>query len=196
MQNPETARRDQAAAHVVYDKVTGQILGRFRRYDAVEGRLQHAEPDETLEAFRRDATLLARVTDGDPGNLAVAISHLASEESARGLRVAPATGAVEALPRIRLFSDREALDGDGEDTLTLSIDVVGEGNAVVSSYIGEIKVSTTNGKLSARAGLVTAQGGRAGLTLTSTRETIDEVRIRARATDGTALPGELTVRFE
>ncbi|MGH2586070.1 MAG: hypothetical protein ACRDJE_14245 [Dehalococcoidia bacterium] len=182
-------------AHVVYDRVTGRVLGRYRLLDAATGAFREADQEEVLALFK-DQKTLARLTEADPANLGAAAARVEPGARLASLRVSPASGAIENRPRIRLHTDRDALEGDGEDSVTLSIDVIGERDAVIGDYSGEIKVSTTHGKLSARAGLIKAEKGRAALTLTSTRETIDEVRVRAVAPDGTAQPAETVLRFE
>jgi hypothetical protein len=191
------SRRDDEGdqSYIVFDRANGQILGRYRVLDAVTNRYVAADPDEVADLFTDELTL-SRLTDGDRKNLAAAPARFTTEASLAAMRVTGPDGRVEPRPRIRMRADRDALEGDGEDFVTITIDVVDERDRVRSGYDGAIKVQTTHGKLSARAGLVRATKGRASVTLTSTRETIDEVRVSAQAAGGDVQSGEITLSFE
>ena len=180
-------------AQLVYSRATGQVLGRYRVFDVESGAYREAGGDEALALFG-DRNTMARVTGTE--DLAVLTVNLEPGARLSDLRVSTAEGTVESRPRILLRAERDAIEGNGEDSVELTVDIVDEQDTVVRDFGGEIKVTTTHGKLSERAGLVRAKAGRARLTLTSTRETIDQVRVRATAPDGTAQAAEITLSFE
>jgi hypothetical protein len=171
-------------SQVVFDRDTGNVLATFRKLDAASGELVAAGGDEALG--------LVGAADDEAARLAVL--SVATEATAP-VRVEPERGEVMLPPRLRLRIDREELEGNGEDAATISIDVVDEAGTGVPGYRGRVHVSTTRGRLSARAGDIELEDGRGSLTLTSVRETVDAVTVRAAAPDGSLLPGEATLRF-
>jgi hypothetical protein len=183
-------------AHIVYDKATGRIVGRFRKYDATRNEFSHSEPDEVLSAFNADEQVLARLTDGDPQNLSVLTATLPKTSSLNALLVSSKRKALVQKPRLRLRTDRETLEGDGQDSITISIDVVDEKDRIVRDYKGEIQITTSRGKLSARGGVVAIDRGQGSVGLTSVRETVNRVEVSAKAPDGSAVSDDLLLRFE
>jgi hypothetical protein len=153
--------------HAVFDRDSGRVLATFRKLDVASGEFVSVSEDEVLDLVRGD------------------------EEDAK-LSVA---AEVTAPPSLRLSVDREELEGNGEDAATISIAVVDESGKTAGGYSGPVHVSTTRGRLSARAGDVELENGHGSLTLTSVRETVDSVIVRATASDGSLTPGEVTLRF-
>jgi hypothetical protein len=192
----EDEDRGTPRTRLVYDRTTGRILARYRCLDATTNQYRDVDPAAVLDAFRGDETLVSRVADRDPANLATTSASAADNAGVHLLRVEPRSGRVRAQPKLRLRSNRDAIDGDGVDSLTIDIDVVGDRGTVLGSYEGDVKVTTTHGKLSVRAGLVHLERGRAAITLTSTCETIDAVYLQVQAAEGSLAPARLTLRFE
>lgn len=192
----QTGGYQQTLTHVVYDKTNGRVLGRFRRYDVTDDEYCECEPDEVLAMFSGDERVLGRVADGNVHNLAVLTTTLPSAAKLDVMRVSAKRQVLVSLPRLRLRADRDVLEGDGEDSVTIYIDVVDEQGPVLRDYEGEIHVTTTRGKLSARGGRAAVKGGQGSLTLTSVHETVDQVWVRARAPDGSAVSDELLLSFE
>jgi hypothetical protein len=184
--------------HVIYDKVTGRVLGRYREFhleeEPAEGYVSDA--GQVLEMFGQDEAMLARVTDGDINNLELMPVEADVTERVTQMLVSSKRNNLVHLPRLRLRTERDVLSGDGEDSITISIDVVNERNRIVRKYKGQVLVTTTRGKLSERGGRVEVQRGQAELTLTSVPETIDRVFVRVRAPDGSAMPDALELSFE
>jgi hypothetical protein len=181
-------------SHAVYDRTTGRVLATYRRLDVKTGKMVPDTEDEVLDLVRGDESLVAETTDGDPGNLATLVVE-AERAPAAAVRVAPERGRLVVPPRIRLMAERDELEGDGEDSLEISIDIVDASDKPVGDYRGPVHVSTSRGRLSARGGDLELDDGRGKLALTSVRETVDEVTVRATVPDGSLVPGELTVRF-
>jgi hypothetical protein len=158
-------------SHAVFDRDSGRVLATVRKLDVATGELVSVSETEALDL----------VPAGDDVKL--------------GVRVEPERGELVNPPRLRLRVDREELEGNGRDEAEISIDVVDESGVSVRGQGGTVHVSTTRGRLSARAGDVELEDGRASLTLTSVPETVDAVTVRASAPDGSLLSGEVTLRF-
>jgi hypothetical protein len=196
MSSSQSGGQERALNHMVYDRTNGRILGRFRRYDVTRDEYCECAPDEVLALFSGDDTIVSRVTDGDMRKLAVLTTTLTSTANPGALSVSENRRALVSRARIRLRADRDLLEGNGEDSITVYIDVVDDQGRVLRDYQGEIHVSTDRGKLSARGGQVAVQGGQGSLTLTSVRETVDRVWVRAKTLDDSAMSDALLLRFE
>ena len=187
---------DQGITHVVYDKTTGRIVGTLRHYDLLSGEYRQSDPEKVLELFASDKVALSKVTDGDVDNLAVTATVLPPEAKVSALRFSARRKSLVTRPRLRLRSDRDAIEGDGVDSVTLYIDVIDEGGSVMREYQNEVHVTTTRGKLSTKGGRVNVEAGQGSIVLTSVRETVDRVDVKARTPDGSAVSDELTLSFE
>jgi hypothetical protein len=187
---------DQGITHVVYDKTTGRILGTLRHYDMVSGEYGHYDPDKVLELFASDKAVLAKITDGDVSNLAMTATALPTAAKISEMRFSAQRQTLVPRQRLRLRSDREVLEGDGEDSLTIFIDVVDEDGRIQRDYQSEVHVTTTRGKLDAKGGRVAIENGRGKVVLTSVRETVDRVQVKARTPDGSAVSDEMMLSFE
>lgn len=194
--NPSQPESDQEITHVVYDKTTGRIVGTLRHYDVASGEYSHYDSDKVLELFASDKTTLSKITDGDVRNLAMTAAVLPSNVKASTLRFSARRQTLVARPRLRLRADREVLEGDGQDSLTLYIDVVDEEGRIQRDYQSEVHVTTTRGKLAAKGGRVVIENGQGNVSLTSVRETVDRVQVKARTPDGSATSDEMTLSFE
>lgn len=191
-----SASSESMPMHIVYDKTNGRIIGRYRRYDLSEEGYTHADPEEVLGLFRNDEKVLANVKEGEAANLGVLTTGMPAHTKLSNLRVSEKRGLLVDRPRLRMRADRDAIEGDGQDSLTISIDVVDSRDTILRDYDGEIHVTTSRGKLSARGGRVTLERGQASVTLTSVRETVDEVIVQARSLDRSLSFAQLIVRFE
>ncbi|HEX8492156.1 MAG TPA: hypothetical protein VF658_04890 [Pyrinomonadaceae bacterium] len=190
---PEDAEK---VTHVVYDKATGRIVGTLRHHDMVSGKDTAYDTDKVLELFSGDQAVLSKITDGDVSNLAVMTTSLPATSNVRTLRFSDKRQALVMRPRLRLRADREVLEGDGKDAVTLSIDVIDEEGRVLRDYQGEVLVTTTRGKLSTKGGRVKVEAGQGSVILTSVRETVDRVQVKARMPDGSAASDEMMLSFE
>jgi hypothetical protein len=186
-----------APAQLVYDRTTGRPLGRFRRLQVTDNAYRERDPDEVLTLFGDDDGVLARVADGDPRNLAVMTAELPAGARLGALRISRKRGAIVERPRLRLRAEREVLEGDGEDSVTIHVEVVdGRGKVLRDDAERDVRLTTSRGKLSAHGGRLTLEQGVGSLTLTSVRETVDRVRLRARDPRGGAAGDEIVLRFE
>jgi hypothetical protein len=183
---------------VVYDAVTGRVLGTYREYAVGDAAEAQPPQDEAriLDLFGADEGALSRVTDGDIANLAALTIEPGALDRPGQMAVSGKRKALVRLPRLRLRSERDVLEGDGKDAVALTIDVLDAQDRVVRDYQGTVHVTTTRGKLSTRGGRTEVKQGQAELTLTSVPETVARVVVRVTAPDGTAAPGELRLRFE
>lgn len=188
--------RESIQTHIVYDRISGRVFGRFRRYDVTQDEYCQCDPEEVLDLFRSDDKVLERVTDGDIHNLAVLTTALPSTVDLSNMQFSSTRQALVSKPRLQLRTDRDVLEGDGEDSITISIDVVDEQNCPQRDYQGEIQVTTTRGKLSARGGRVSIEQGHGSVTLTSVKETVDRVWVRACDQNNLAISDTLLLRFE
>jgi hypothetical protein len=187
---------DEKVTHVVYDKTTGRILGTVRHFDVVSGKETSYDEDKVLGLFSGDQAVLSKVTNGDVSNLAVMTTSLPNTTNINSLRFSDKRQALVPRQRLRLRTDREVIEGDGEDSVTLYIDVVDEDGRVQRDFEGKVHVTTTRGKLDAKGGRVAIENGRGKVVLTSVRETVDRVRVQAKTPDGSAVSDEMTLSFE
>lgn len=175
--------------HVVYDPDTGRVLGTLR----------HDRPAETADEPPVDEALLATflpsgATAATPRLLSAKVD-VATRARLGSLRVDVPTGTLRPVPRLVLDTERSTLEGDGQDTVTVTIRVVDEDGSVVDDFGGEVHVRATRGKLSARGGNVRLERGRGELRLTSVPETVDEVLVSVASPDSAAAPGRTTLAF-
>lgn len=187
---------ENALTHIVYDKTTGRILATHRSYDLREEQFRESDRNDVLSMFKRDPAILSRATDEDAGQLSVLTTKIPHATALREMRVSPKHETLVSRPRLRLRSDREALEGNGEDSVSIFIDVVNNQGEILRDYQGEVHVTTSRGKLSARGGRVNVERGQGKFTLTSGRETVDKVDVHAATTDGSALSHRIALSFE
>jgi hypothetical protein len=193
-QNPKASQ-----VYLIYDRPSGRVLGRFRR---VSFAAESGEADSAaiLDLFRNDSSVLRRLTNGDPKNLAVLL-HRAGADSGtdadvRRLHVSAKRQAVEPLPSLRLRSDRDALKGDGQDSVAIQVDVVDEQGRILRKFQGKLIATTSRGKLSEPGGNIRLKNGQATFNLTSTAETVSRVLVRVRDPNGGASSDSLVFRFD
>ena len=187
---------DEKVTHVVYDKTTGRIVGTLRHYDMLSGKETDYDTDKVLELFSGDQAVLSKVTNGDVSNLAVMTTSLPATSNVNSLRFSDKRQSLVPRQRLRLRTDREVLEGDGNDSVTIYIDVVDEDGRIQRDYQSEVHVTTTRGKLSTKGGRVKVEAGQGNVVLTSVRETVDRVQVKARTPDGSAVSDEMTLSFE
>lgn len=183
----------QDLSYIIYDKVTGLPVGRHRHFDAVANKLVEADEEEILALYAGDDDMLQRVTDRDAGNLAVLKASLPEAQGRMRMRINK--NKLVEQPTLVMYSDKDELEGDGEDSATLSIILQNDKGKAVAKAKDELLVTTTRGKLSARGGLLRLENGRATLTLTSVPETVQVVTVRCELVSGGAEPAEVRLAF-
>jgi hypothetical protein len=197
MPSERTDDLQPALTHVIYDRTTGRPVGRFRRFDVTGDACGEIPAEEVLALFGGDDGILTRVADGDPRNLAVVTAELPAATRLDTLRMSTKHSRLVERPRLRLRAEREVLEGDGEDSVTIHVELVdGRGKALRGDAERGVHLTTSRGKLSARGGRLILEQGVGSLTLTSVRETVDRVRLRARDPRGGAAGDEIVLRFE
>jgi hypothetical protein len=182
--------------YVVFDRETGRIVGTYGVLEAGTGVYREQSEDEIRELFA-GSTPGAAELDTAPalGVLGIDVQQGAIGVSMPELRVDPSEGQLVPRPRIQLSADRDSITGDGEDSAHITIRVTDAEGVPDQAFSGEVRVSTTHGRLSEPGGRVTLGDGAATITLTSTPETIDRVLVTARDTRQLAVTGTLRLEF-
>lgn len=196
MDSNSNQRADARIPHyVLYDKVTGTAIGRHRYFDLPANQYVEveAEDDNTVALFADDKSTLDRVSENSAANLAVLKTELTLGASLRNLRVTK--NRLVEQPRLVMYSDKDELEGNGEDSATLTIMLENDKGKAIAKAKDEVLVTTTRGKLSARGGLLKLENGRATLTLRSVPETVQVVTVRCELVDGGAEPAEVRLAF-
>ena len=188
-----TSSENQDVSYIVYDKVTGLPIGRHRHLDAVANKLVAADEEEILSLYAADEGTMQRVTDADAANLAVIQANLPEAQARFKMRIIK--DRLVEQPKLVMFSDRDELEGNGEDKATLTIQVQDDKGKVISKANDAVLVTTTRGKLSERGGEIVLEKGRASITLTSVPETVRVVTVRAELVKGGAKPVEIRLAF-
>jgi Invasin, domain 3 len=189
----QTIYENQDVSYIVYDKVTGLPIGRHRHLDAVANKLVEVDEEEILSLYAADEAAMQRVTDADAANLAVIQASLPEAQARFRMRVA--RDRLVEQPKLVMFSNRDELEGNGEDKATLTIQLQDDKGKVISKANDAVLVTTTRGKLSERGGEIVLERGRASLTLTSVPETVRVVMVRAELVNGGAEPAEIKLAF-
>lgn len=189
---------EEAVTHVVYDPDTGRILGRMRHDRGLGDDPDHDHGAEGCHCADDPAVLAAFAEEGAGGKAPPQLLDAPQQLPGRlsGLRVDLHSRRLVSLPHLVVDPERNVLEGDGQDTVTIEIRAVDEEGAVVDGFSGEVHVETGRGKLSARGGNVRLERGRATVRLTSVAETVDAVPVVVRATDGGATTARTSLAFE
>jgi len=188
-----TSTGEPDLSYIVYDKVTGLPVGRHRHFDAVENKLVEIDEVDIITLYADDETTLQKVTDHDGANLAVLKATLPDMQARLKMRVTK--NRLVEQPKLVMVSDRDELEGNGEDSATLTIMLQNDKGKVLTKADDMVLVTTTRGKLSTRAGLVTLEKGRATLSLRSVAETVQVVTVRCELQNGGAEPTEIRLEF-
>jgi hypothetical protein len=182
--------------YVVFDPDTGRIVGTYGMLDAESGEYREQSEEDVRAIFGSPEPGAAEA--GAASALEVlkldareAVSSVSSAE----LRVDPSEGRLIPRPRIQLAADRDSITGDGEDSTQITITVTDAAGVRDQGFAGEVRASTTHGRLSEPGGRVTLRDGAATITLTSTPETIDRIRVTVRDTQRLAVTGEVELEF-
>jgi hypothetical protein len=192
VQTPESS----GAHYVVYDKTSGQILHRHSRF-SLGSNARNEVPVEHIKA------MLA--LDQSSGYAAVkrnteniGILRLPSDQvnpPKHRMMVDVAREAIVPMPALRLSAKKLEVLGDGKDSADIDIEVLAADGKTTSPFNGQIKLTTSRGKLSARGGVVDVVNGRARVSLTSVPETVSVVSVSATALKGVCADGDLRLEF-
>jgi hypothetical protein len=204
----ESESKSPALTYVVLDKRSGRILHMHRSYRVVEERqgereiLTSTSSECDSEYIRKmvegDPVLMSTVTDRDPRNLDVISTSIIPERDSpvsTGFFYDAKTKTLLPRPRIQIHTDKTALEGNGDESTVLNIRIVDDEGAVIVAFEGQIKVSTTRGKLSEHGGIVKIKKGVGEIRLFSPKETVDRVQVAARSVDRRCATGYLDLEF-
>lgn len=175
--------------YVVFDRSTGAVLGISTHFDAGTGDYREQSLDQVVHQF---GGLLGGRTAKEVDVLDV---DLPAEAFQQGYHVDVHRRQLVPKHQIRLEAARVGLEGDGNDSTEIVITVVDGSGKVVKGFEGEIRVSTSRGRLSHKGGRVKARGGTCRVTLTSAPETVEHVVVSARDPAGRCDPGAVTIEF-
>jgi hypothetical protein len=188
------APRATVPTYIIYNAKTGAILQRHRSFCAQTDAYIECDEKALLKQFRDDDDLLDLV--GSKDDIAILRADLPETlRSTRGFRVDPRKRALIARDRIVLTPERTEIEGDGSDNIRIVLHIENPKGDQSTSFNGQVKISVSRGKISARKGIVDVSKGRAEFTLTSVAETADRVSLRATAVDGSLSPAIITVAF-
>jgi hypothetical protein len=180
--------------YAVFDPDTGRIVGTYGVLDADTGEYREQSEAEVRAMF--DGSEPARVAAGtELGVLPLDAERVPLGSNHSRFLVDPHERRLVRRPCLRLATDNSEITGDGEDSAEIAVKVVDADGATDERFAGEIRVSTTHGRLSVPGGRVSMTGGTATVTLTSTPETIDRVVVTARDPRGVAETGWLDLEF-
>lgn len=182
------AKKEQRRAYVIYDQGTGAVVSTHTAEDA-EGHTIKAAAKEIIDLYRSGAP------EGEERKLAVLEVDEEPVASGVPLLADPKQGTVSIAPMLRLRADRTELEGDGEDSIDIDVEVVDQRDRVVQGFDGDVVVTTTRGRLSERGGRLSLAKGRGTIRLTTVPETVLAVRVTAMQPEGLAAPGNLDLAF-
>lgn len=181
--------------YVGYDTTTGRIVHTHSEFSVAENKYVTIPLEDLKAQFSADPTVVSRVRDGNPDHLDFikVESHQAAEPIGR-LCVDPEHRTLVLRPHLALSSTSSELVGDGDDQAEIVI-VLTRGHGRVHGATGDVRVTTTRGRLSARGGVVSLVDGRATIGLTAANETVRRVRVTAAAVDAVWASGHLELEF-
>lgn len=186
---------EQQPQYIVYDKQTGEIVNVHSRFSVTEDKYVEIPTEELRSTLSKDESIVKRLSGGDAGNLDVIADPGGGVRSRTGFKVDVRARKLVAKPSLRLKADKSEITGDGEDSVSIEIQAVGEDGKTDLGFDDTLKVTTTRGKLSERGGVIEMRQGKARITLTSVDETVDHVQIVATSMRGSAAPGSVSVEF-
>jgi len=187
--------KNAAVVHLVYDKKNGRIVQKHTSFDIEKDAYCKCDLKEIIDLIRNDSITLQRVTNQDPGNLDVIIVKDFPLVSSADLIVDVKNKRIIKRPRIKLSANKYEIVGDGQDSTLLEVEILDDKGKILKKYSGNIKVTTSRGRLSAKKGLIKVEGGKGNITLTSANETVDRVQITAQCLEGKCIKGCLDLEF-
>jgi len=191
-------KRSPVITYAVYDKKTGNIVHMHNSYDAEQDAYSECDPEEVKQLVTEDDFVMLNVTDSDPNNLEVIATNDIPEVLPLrdvGYNVDLKSKKVVEKPKLQLSTKKTQLEGDGKDQSKIDINVMDKRGKVFQGYNGEVKVTTSRGKLSARGGQVQIKKGVGQVGLTSVNETVNRVTVAARCLEGKCISAKLEFEF-
>ena len=179
----------QRKTFVVFDPSKGEIIGTYAVYDAGTRSYRTPTLEEASNAFR---DLLA---ERNVDKIDILEADLPIGTSPAGYSIDVERRQLAMKYRLQIQTDRTEIQGDGKDSVEIEISVVDEPGEVVGSFDGDLRVTTSRGRLSASGGRIKAENGRASITLTSTMETVENVHVLVRDPSGRCKAGSISIEF-
>ncbi len=175
------------STYVVYCRSTGEIMGTHTAI--AQGGEPRSPPEEDMKSVLPAFALEVPVKE-----LAYILADLPHGARTSALRV-DARGKVIPKHHLRLTADRAELEGDGNDSIDIAVEVVDDKGKRIGDFDGEIQVTTTRGRLSERGGRVHLKKGAGQVRLTATVETAVGVRVTAVDPTAQLIRATMTVSF-
>jgi len=174
---------------VVFDPSKGETIGTYAVYDAATRSYRRPTLEEASSAFR-DILTEKKIDRIDilEADLAIGTSSAVYNVDVEGRQLV-------MKPQIRVQADRTQIQGDGKDSVKIEISVVDQANNLVESFNGDLRVSTSRGRLSAPGGRIKAENGKADITLTSSPETVEHVQVLVRDPLEQCITGSVSLEF-
>ena len=182
MTTANSSSTTSSTGYIAFDKRTGRILGKHSRFSVLTNGHVQVPIDDLRKMWSKDTSLLNDLTDHDFANLEILeVGPNSSPAPGGPAMIDVARKILVAQPKLSLTADKREIEGNGEDSATITITVSGADGAPIRDFKDKIKVTTTRGKLSARRGIVDLVDGSATVLLTSATETVSTVRVQATA---------------
>jgi hypothetical protein len=186
---------EQRPQYIIFDKQTGQIVHVHSRFSVPENKYVEIPIEELKGTLAKDDSIVKRLSGGDAANLDVIAESSADARSSTRFKVDVQARKIVAKPSLSLKAEKSEVSGDGKDSTSVEIQAVGEDGKTDLGFDDNLKVTTTRGKLSTRGGIVEMRQGKAQITLTSVKETVQHVQIVATSVNSSAAPGSVSVEF-
>lgn len=187
---------ESSVAYVIYDKKSGRIV-HTHIVSTLDG--QSSKKPETLKnllgTVAEEDDLRAQLTNHDLAQATLLTTEVSDARVLVGKMVDPDKEKIVDRPRLVVEPAKEAIEGDGEARVKIAIKAVNVAGKPVKGFSGDVKVSTSRGRLSEKGGVVSLRNGTGEIELTSVAETVDKVLVTARSADGKASAGGARLEF-
>ena len=180
---------EESKMYVLYNRSTGVILGTYAVFDAETESYRTPTSEEARSAF---GNLLEEKTEDQVEMMEVS---LPPHDDLSGYYIDMESRQLSPMPHLQIQADRVELEGDGQDSVDLAIRVVDTSGNLLEYFSGDLRVTTTRGRLSIPGGRIKAEHGRASITLTSVAETIARVTVIVQDPSGCCLSGSTHLEF-
>jgi hypothetical protein len=177
-----------AKTYILFDRSTGKIIGTHSLYDAGTRGYRERPIEEVRGAF-------GGLMRGAPEQHDILAVDLPLGQDLAGHYVDVKGPKLIAKPHIELKAERPQLQGDGKDSVQIQITIQDADGNAMDHFNGELRVTTTRGRLSTLGGRIKAERGRASIKLTSAAETVDKVFVCVRDLAGHCAQGTAYLEF-
>jgi len=191
-----TANPQNGTQFVAYDKVTGTVIQTYSRSNVEGADYVEVSIDDLRNEFAGDQSVVSKLTDSNPENLAIIRVDPAQAMKPSGLLAVDVnTQGLVVKPTLTLTSSKTELSGDGNDRALIEVRAVDSHGIAINDFRDEIRITTERGKLSERGGIVKMENGYAKIELASVNETVRRVHVSAESLSGKAGRSEIVLEF-